>query len=244
MLGKYRLFSIILMLALSMVACGQVSVLTPPSGTNISSQGISFTIPTGLATATADEVVPVSNGLVMWPEHIRFTLQGYALTNKALEPKISIFPVDEYAQLSNESGTTLRTLQSLLKSQQVSASDMLPFLPEPRAQQMLHVQEKFINFGNGSGIRYITEYSQAAFPNIGSDMFYTFQGLTSDGKYYVSISLPIELPQLNGVSAPESSDTYPDYLTSTINLLNRADNTFNPSLESLDALVQSLQVQK
>jgi hypothetical protein len=151
--------------------------------------------------------------------------------------------VDEYAQLSNESATTISTLQSLLSSQQVSSADMLPFLPEQRAQQMMHVQEKFTTFGNGSGIRYITEYSQAAFPNISGDMFYTFQGLTSDGKYYVSVRLPIELPQLNGVFAPESSDTYPDYLTSIINLLNRTDNTFNPSLEALDALVESLQVQ-
>jgi len=245
MSGKYRFFVISLVLALAISACGgQVSVSTPTSGTNISFNGTSFIIPMGLATATANDVVPVSDGLVMWPEHIRFTLQGYELTDRALAPQISIFSVDEYAQLSKESGATISTLQNLLKSQQVSSSDMLPFLPEPRAQQMMHVQEKFTTFENGNGIRYITEYSQAAFPNISGDMFYTFQGLTSDGKYYVSISLPIELPQLTGVSAPESSDTYPGYLTSTINLLNHTDNTFNPSLESLDELVQSLQVQK
>jgi hypothetical protein len=73
---KYRLFIIILMLALAMSACGgQVSVLTPTSGTNISFQGTSFTIPTGLATATADEVVPVSNGLVIHFAGIRASKQ-------------------------------------------------------------------------------------------------------------------------------------------------------------------------
>ena len=75
-------------------------------------------------------------------------------------------------------------------------------------------------------------------------MFYTFQGLTSDGKYYVSVRLPIELPRLTGVLVPENADRYPGYLTSTIELLNHTDNAFNPSLELLDILVQSLQVQK
>ena len=242
---KYRLFAIGLILAFVMLACGgPVQVLTPTSGTAVSYQGISFTIPTALANATTKDVVPASQGFVMWPEHIQFTLQEYPLTDKAFEPQISVFPVDEYAQWSNEAGAMIDALQSLVALQQVSSSDMLPFLPEPRAQQILHAQEEFITFENGNGIRYITEYSQAAFPNISGDMFYTFQGLTSDGKYYVSVRLPIELPRLTGVLVPENADRYPGYLTSTIELLNHTDNAFNPSLELLDILVQSLQVQK
>ena len=242
---KYLLFAIGLILAFATLACGgQVKAVPPTSGIPVSYQGISFIIPTTLANATTQDAVPASQGLVMWPEHIQFTLEEYPLKDKAFEPQISVFPVAEYAQMSNEAEAMIAALQSLVALQQVSSSDVLPFLPEPRAQQMLHAQEKFITFENGNGIRYITEYSQAAFPNISGDMFYTFQGLTDDGKYYVSIRLPIELPQLTGVLVPENADQYPGYLTSTIELLNHKDNAFTPSLEVLDVLVQSLQVQK
>ena len=148
---KYRLFAIGLILAFVMLACGgPVQVLTPTSGTAVSYQGISFTIPTALANATTKDVVPASQGFVMWPEHIQFTLQEYPLTDKAFEPQISVFPVDEYAQWSNEAGAMIDALQSLVALQQVSSSDMLPFLPEPRAQQILHAQEEFITFENGT----------------------------------------------------------------------------------------------
>src|SRR5262245_40656923 len=149
---KYLLFVIGFMLALTMLACGgQVKVLPPTNGKSVSYKGASFTIPTALANAAVNDMVSKSNGLVMWPEHIRFTLQDYPLKDKAFEPQISVFPVDEYVQLSTASGTMIEALKSLLASQQVSASDALPFLPEPRAQQMLHAQEKYLNFENGSG---------------------------------------------------------------------------------------------
>ncbi len=82
------------------------------------------------------------------------------------------------------------------------------------------------------------------------DLVYTFQGITSDGKYYVSIIMPVNLPYLaadygpSGESEFQTLDNYPTYLSSTVSQLEQPEgegvNPFAPSLASLDALVQSL----
>ena len=53
-----------------------------------------------------------------------------------------------------------------------------------------------INFQSGRGIRYVTEYAQMTYPITNHEMFFSFQGLTTDGKYWVSIILPISHPSL------------------------------------------------
>jgi len=219
----------------------------------MSSMGTSFISQPGLVDGTESAVIPQTDGtgITIWPQHIEITLAGYPLEGTTYKPKISVYPAKEFAQMDTSCAKpAIDVLGYILKTGQVSlaepfpcvsVSDSLPFLPDQHAAQMFHTQEKILTFRNGSGIRYITQYSQAAFPFINNtDMFYTFQGLSSDGKYYVSVILPINLASLDGFQTPQNADTYPDYLNTIRDLLNGTNNTFNPSLESLDELIQSL----
>ncbi|MBK9604884.1 MAG: hypothetical protein IPO36_24115 [Anaerolineales bacterium] len=52
--------------------------------------------------------------------------------------------------------------------------------------------------------------------------------------------MPIELAGLD--PAPENADQYPSYLNTTVDRIRQSGNPFNPSIESLDAMVQSLLV--
>lgn len=218
----------------------------------MSDMGVNFVFPPGLGDGTENELVPLANDFNQWPQHVKLTLVDYPLlgTTAATAPQIMVFPANEFAQMGNCPQTEINGLKEILATRHAelsqplpctSVADSLPFLPEPHAAQVFHAQEKFLAFKNGNGIRYITQYSQAAFPSINNkDMFYTFQGLTSDGKYYVSVILPLNLASLNGIETLENADEYSAALNTTKDMLNKGDNPFNPSLESLDGLVQSL----
>ncbi len=231
-------------------------VTLPASGSaDVSYLGTSFTIPLGLANGTQNETVPQTSPdepMLVWPAHTKIVLQGYPLLDTLYKPQILIFPADEYQKISNDPAsseydarTMISSLQSILSTQNFPLQGYyLPALPDQHARQIFHAQETILPFKNGNGIRYITEYSQAAFPAFGGgDMLYTFQGLTNDGKYYVSVMMPIDLADLEPM--PESAANpaqYPDYLMKTISQINQAGNPFNPSIESLDALAESLLV--
>ena len=44
----------------------------------------------------------------------------------------------------------------------------------------------YLDFQDGSGIRYLMSYQQEGSENTSKELFYTYQGLTTDGTYYVS----------------------------------------------------------
>jgi len=222
----------------------------------MSNMGISFVFPPGLGDGTVNEIVPLANDYNQWPQHVKLTLVDYPLsgTTTAIEPQIMVFPTYEYAQMGNCPQSNIDGLKELLTTQHTqlsqtllcaSIADSLPFLPESHAAQVFHAQAKLLTFGNGNGIRYIMQLSQAHYPVISADSIYTFQGLTNNGKYYVSVILPVHLTALEGVpqdTVTMNDQQYSDYRNAMIEQINQAGSSFNPSLESLDALVQSLSV--
>lgn len=228
----------------------EVSVTASPLMVEL---GTSFIALPGLGDeGTEDAVIPQSDGMgYTTPQHIEITLANYPLAGTLYKPQISVFPAKELAQMDPScSKANIDGLGNILKTGQIalaeplpcdSVEDSLPFVPHQDASQVLHAQEKILSFQNGSGIRYITDYSQAHYPEINNkEVFYTFQGISNDGMYYVSVTLPINLAALDGAQAPITDSEYAAYLGAKKALLNQTDNQFSPSLESLDKLIQSL----
>lgn len=85
-------------------------------------------------------------------------------------------------------------LQILLQNHQ--AGEYLPFLPLFNAHQVMHTSLQYLDFKNGTGLRYLTWFSQGIMPINNYELIYTNQGLTSDGKYYVAAVLPVTHPNL------------------------------------------------
>ena len=224
------------------------------NGTEISFFGTSFSIPAGLGTGTQNDIQPQTNDpnipFDIHPAYTRIILQGYPITNKAFEPQVLIYPAKEYAQMGDGAEMIINNLQNDIAAQRTSPAEPLPFLPLINAGQIFHAQEKFINFKNGSGIRFVTEFDQAPLPINNGEILYTFQGLTNDGEYYVAVLMPINLPYLpedynpNSPQPPDAIQFNPEdfstYLNNVIDRLNHVDNSFNPKLDSLDTLVQSI----
>jgi len=132
--------------------------------------------------------------------------------------------------------------------------EALPFLPAFNAAQIFHSNEQILTFQNGKGIRFLTQYGQDVSPVNNNSLFYTFQGLTDDGAYYVAAILPVSaafLPADGNPDTPLPADGVPfdwenyekisQYFELVKQKLNAADsNAFNPMLTNLDALIKSI----
>ena len=203
----------------------------------------------GFQTETVAAVSASDNG-PMWellPEHTRVTLQGYLIGSHAFKPQIFIYPLAELETLNESAGMVAGSLQSLLPSPQ--EVETMPFLPLLNQAQVLHAQVKPLDFQSGKGLRYLTEFSQGILPINSYELIYTYQGLTSDGKYYVAVTLPVNHPSLpaqSGITGNEPlefSSDFAGYLANVTNTLNTVGaDTFTPDLSHLDALVQSLKI--
>jgi len=81
-------------------------------------------------------------------------------------------------------------------------------------------------------------------PQNNKEMFYTYQGLTNDKKYYLSAILPVSHPYLPDPSTVTMDDAFYNYFQTYVGqieseLNDRPADSFYPSLEILDAMMQS-----
>lgn len=240
----------------------QTPAPTQVNGTVVAVNTISFVVPTGIgsgAQAKFIEAVPPSNDLPWWeigPAYDQYLIQGYPLSGTFHEPRIYVYPVHEYIQMVPDMGAVVDTLKAIINSPGAPLPDGLPFLPVFNAAQVFHSNEQVIQFQNGTGIRFLTQYAQAAYPVNNNSLFYTFQGLTGDGMSYVSAILPINAAFLSADGNPETPlpvdgvpfdwenfENTPQHFELVTQKLNATDpNAFNPSLTSLDTLIQSIQI--
>jgi hypothetical protein len=226
---------------------------------------VGFVIPQGLASGASSEALPAVSDQsgAPWdvaPAYTRFTLQGYPLQGTFFEPQLMIYPAPEYAAVSPGASISIRRLQAILSSTTPPlTNDVLPRLPYANAEQAIGAQPVVIPFKDGSGLRVLAEYAQYFAPINNHDLFYHFQGLTADGKYYVVAILPVNTSFLaassdpaaslpaNGVPYPGTSPADPAAFTSYYQMVtNRLSTTvpeaFQPTLTSLDTLIGSLEV--
>ena len=179
------------------------------------------------------------------PLYRRATLQGYPVTGHWYKPRIYIYPAADLVSASVDAANIADNLQALLQTQK--AGDKLPFLPLITDVQVMHAQVQYLDFKSGKGVRFLTQYNNGLSPVNNHDLIYTFQGLTSDGKYYVAVVLPLTNPDLPADSLSGGNigmgKNYLNYVANTVSLLNgQPAGRFMPDLAKLDALVQSIEV--
>jgi hypothetical protein len=80
-------------------------------------------------------------------------------------------------------------------------------------------------------------------------LFYSFQGVTRDGRYYVAAVLPVNYPGLpeNAMAQLTPTDLFwsdfPSYMAGVQKTFDEArSGAFSPDLTSLDAMMASLEV--
>jgi hypothetical protein len=233
--------------------------LTQAGGAPISFENVSFLIPNGLAGGSDTEKMTAvdTNSGAPWdvaPTHLRFTLTGYELQDKFHEPRIFVYPAEEYTQRNPAAAEQIERLQKILMGSAL-LKETLPIVPFFNATPQLAAQIKILTFQNGGGVRALTQYAQYSAPINNRELFYHFQGLTRDGRHYLIAILPITAPILAEDEKPDApvpaegvpipTDIGPNevyYISVTEKLNSLSPNGYTPSLETLDALIQSILV--
>jgi hypothetical protein len=157
---------------------------------------------------------------------------------------VLIYPVEQLVEMNGEAARQVKILRQLLDEKPETVDGKLPALPLFNAAQMVSAQMDCADFMAGSGVRYVTQYAQAAIPIKNSELIYSFQGLTDDGRFYVAAVLPIVFsrPPESGSQMFEGYDAaFQVYLDEVASELDAADAShFSSGLSSLDAMMKSL----
>jgi hypothetical protein len=229
---------------------------------------VSFTYQ-GLATGITSEFQPARPYVsgptgpapdLAYPTHLRFYFldapPAGALVTLGGRPQLRIYPVNDYRLLywheGLQAGTpghiinqTIDRLQAMLVDRPETGEGDLPFLPPQHNSQVFKAQLKYLDFQDGAGIRFITQHAIGG-PINNQDIFYTFQGITTDDQYYVTLFYPISTTALAEFSRDDTFETLADFQTHVQDTTQRLDalspEDFAPDLSMLDALIQSLQI--
>ena len=237
-------------------------------GKSVSYQNVSLVIPEGLATNALVGTVPALTDAQKWspwdiaPQHIRILLDNYSPCCTFHPAEIRVYPAQAYADISPTSANEdISRLKSILHDGAPLTKENMPLIPFFNAGQVIAAQMNTLSFKDGSGVRLITQYDNGITPINNSGLFYHFQGLTSDQKYLVIVILPITadfLPpdttqytidnptvmDFPGYYKPNATgDDFTAYFQAVTDKLNATPaEGFTPSLSTLDALVQSINI--
>lgn len=238
----------------------------PPSVDSVSvTYGpLGFVLSSGIAGGFVGDQFQRAEGdnVALWevtPGHTRITLDGYLLQGQFHQPQIFVYPATEYAEMYPAAFESIHRLDNILYGPEApNLNEPLPTAPFFSAAQVFASNVQAISFQGGGGVRFLTQYAQYAAPVNNHELFYHFQGLSRNGAYYIIAIFPVTTPVLAESSDPEAvlptgGVPYPDvsntdagvqgYYASITTLLNATSpDAFTPTLNQLDALIQSIQI--
>jgi len=122
------------------------------------------------------------------PEHIQFNFAGSEGFDAG---QVVIYPTAQYEALSDKAAEQISTLRSLLDERPTEVNGPLPLLPMLNAIETYHTEPNFISFQNGSGISFVVQVDHDHDLTSEEILFYTFQGITNDGNFYVAALFPL-----------------------------------------------------
>jgi hypothetical protein len=209
------------------------------------------------------------------PPNLSFQFLGdYATqhSDSSFHPEIIIYPITEYIRMfqksedySNVLNAKFQRLNSILWEQPLVINGEYPFIPFVDATQILHSHLSYLSFEDGKGIAFITQINNADPVLVNNrGIVYIFQGITSDGKYFISATFPLKASFLpnspyaenqEGYTIPDNfydkeklfinKENYKKYLLNVEQKLNLAtEEQFTPNLEDLRKLLSSLEVKQ
>jgi hypothetical protein len=144
-------------------------------------------------------------------------------------------------------------LQKILRERPDNLKDQedIPDFPPNNASPSIISRFQYLDFRSGSGMLFLTQYSNEMQPNPvnNEELTLDFQGLTKDGRYYVAARFAITNPALpRGIDFTDDIERdLPNY-----NYLKKeekeldgfSEESFQPSLKSLKDLLSSIYIER
>jgi hypothetical protein len=137
----------------------------------------------------------------------------------------------------------------------------LPLLPMYDVCEPFRSHFQYLNFKNGSGVAFITQYTMESTLIVNQSLSFNFQGMTADGKYYVTAQFPIAAPFLphdfseelaakeglnydKGMFNDSFRKSYKSYIDRTAaRIEGHPGDEFRPALPMMVHLLESLQIE-
>ena len=236
---------------------------TPGAHSTVEFEGISFQYPSSLASQIQPRIISTRFGpdYAPWdqsPSHIAFSFQDPYTSARQLywqgftpdpAPVIFIYRTTDFPPdtLGWDGLAQIQALQALLDSRPEAAPEQIPVLPLTNAGQSFHAKLKYLDFTGGSGVRFVTQYTQEMRQVNNQELIYAFQGLTGDGAFYISALLPVRsnaLPESMDVTEAEIPNFWANFSRYIRDTAARVDSlpdeAFDPGLSTLDAVFESL----
>jgi hypothetical protein len=193
----------------------------------------SFDLDGGAFGAPRGAIAPATEGA---PAHLRITVGGDSLArgDLARAPAIRVYPVEAWRATTRgarraELAGALDTLQAMLASRRYRGG-IIPTLPASSDSQAVRARVRFLDFHGGAGVRFLAPSPGTP---AGERLDYAFQGLTADGRFWVTATAPVvarglaaAAPQAEAVRVLETSE----------------DDAFTPRLDALDDVLRSLRL--
>ena len=217
-------------------------------------KGVYFTLDSALAPAVAFEPVEVIpyNPDAGWPEFIAPAGIKYTFfddTQGSIYPRsaLTIYPAQGFVELYEEQGEKIEALKAMIAGETAGADGEIPEVPGRNARQMIRASIKYLDFPDGKGVRYLTYYAQALYPATNRSLYYEFRGFSGNGnRNYVHLQYALRATILpEEIINPQfwKNDDFAQYSANLTRLLTDLPaDQFNPNLDLLDALAQSIKV--
>lgn len=146
----------------------------------------------------------------------------------------------------------LRTILDERPDLAAADDEGFPFLPITPGNQLLRSRPVYVDTPTVSGIAYLTAFEQAGeggpldrFPLTSTSVLATFQGLSADGTWYLSVVQELETAlfpaEPSGRDVRRAAQDWDAYLADSVASIDAASpDDFVPSLDAFDQLVGSL----
>lgn len=125
----------------------------------------------------------------------------------------------------------------------------LPSEPYNNAARQMHAKLGLVSSPQLRGFRLLTYYAngKTGYGATNAELTYDFQGLTDDGRYYISARIGVRHPDLpETMDDPRAaSDATPAQRLQERTRLNAwPDKSYHPDLDTLDAILRSLKISR
>lgn len=258
--------------ALGAAAMLMIPACTPPAAEfrTVSHEGVVFIYSLRDFTACGIKAEPRltsrENGdgvpVEVFPARITFELKdrrpltAWAPGARNLSPvnsAITVIPlrdstVEDFAAAYPNLAVRARRLEAVLRARPALPEKRaeLPDLGEIDCEREIVAKPQFVDFHGGSGMLFLTQYVQEFRGINNEELACVFQGMTADGRFYISARFAAAHPALpKDIDAvkPVPTARQAQYLKRVETELDHfPGNSFQPSLEDIKALLASLTI--
>jgi hypothetical protein len=229
-----------------------LAVTSPPDQPNpiaIEGLGVAIDVNPVLAAGVTQELIPAAGedeNTPYWaahPEYLQVSFENYVREGTFHPAQVFVYPASAFEASNQAAAERISALRSMLQQRPPEVTGEVPFLPLFNAAQVIHAQFDYLTFEDGAGVRFVTQYGQGMGPINNNELFYTFQGLTDDGAYYVAAILPVSHPDLPADASVMPEGDWERYVSDVEQQLDVADpSSFQPDVAVLDQMIQTLAI--